>query len=38
MLAHTLAELLQDMRVQVQLEASVSERALYTLAFYSMRR
>ena len=45
MLAHTLAQLLQDMRVRAQLVASVSDRiaitrdiALYSLAFHSMRR
>ena len=45
MLAHTLAQLLQDMRVRAQLMASVSDRiaitrdiALYSSAFYSLRR
>ena len=45
MLSHTLAQLLQSMRVRAQLAESLSERiaitrdvALFSLAFYSMRR
>ena len=45
MLSHTLAQLLQSMRVRVQLAESLSQRiantrdiALFSVAFYSMRR
>ena len=45
MLSHALAQLLQSMRVRAQLADSLSQRvaitrdiALYSLAFYSMRR